>query len=121
MSIDTLPSIERDALNLLLSGGDTTYRELRSQLMHVAKVERTETGAGVYAVFSLDDEAKPVQDEGTFQLSGVFAVSEKCGEIGFLLYVKDGLIDCLEAYGYEEVYPLYSDCNFKLEGHRKVD
>ena len=121
MSIDTLPGIERDALNLLLSDGDATYRALRSQLEHVAKIERTETGAGVYAVFSLDDVVKPVQGGGTFQLSGVFAVSKKCGEIGFLLYVKDGLIDCLEAYGYEDVYPLYSDCDFKLEGRRKVE
>ncbi|MCX7514079.1 hypothetical protein [Frateuria sp. STR12] len=119
MTIDVLPSIERDALILLLSGTDATCRELHSQLAHVVKVERNETGAGVYAVFRLDGDVKSLKDGGTFQLSGVFAVSEKCGEIGFLLYVKDGLIDCLEAYVYEDTYPRYSDCDFKLESDRK--
>lgn len=115
MSIDTLPCVERNALVLLLSGSDATSLELRAQVKHVAEIERSETGSGVYAVFSLDHEVKPLQSGGTFQLSGVFALSDKCGEIGFLLYVKGGLIDCLEGYAYEDAYPNYTDCDFKLE------
>lgn len=115
MIIDTLPCVERDALVLLISGSDATCRALRSQVEYVTDIKRTETGSGVYVVFRLNHEVKPLQDGGTFQLSGVFAVSDKCGEIGFLLYIKDGLIDCLEGYVYENTYPNYLDCDFKLE------
>lgn len=115
MNIDALPSVERDALALLLSGNNPTCRGLHSQLAHVAQVDRTETGAGVYVVFNLDSEVKPLQDRKTLQISGVFGASNKCGEIGFLLYIERGLIDCLEVYTYDDVFPTYSDCDFLLE------
>lgn len=121
MSIDSLPKIEREALQLLLSGDDVFCQPLRSQLSCVAKLERTETGAGIYIDFELGADAQPLEDLRSFRISDVFAISEKCGEIGFLLFVKDGLIDFLEAYAYTDSYPSYSDCDFKLEkGEAKV-
>lgn len=115
MSIDVLPPIEKEALILLLSGSDVVCCDLRSQLEHVVKIERAETGAGVYVIFTFDGNAKPLQDDKAFQLSGVFASSERCGEIGFILYIKKGLIDCLEAYSYGDTYPDYTDCDFTLK------
>lgn len=115
MSIDTLPDVEREALHLLLSGDDVSCQTLRAQLHHVAKIERAETGAGVYVDFGFGEGVQPLEDRNSFQISGVYAVSEKCGEIGFLLFVKEGLIDFLEAYVYTDLYPSYADCDFKLE------
>jgi len=115
MSIDTLPDVEREALDLLLSGDDISCQALRAQLRHVAKLERTETGAGVYVDFEFGHGVEPLVDRNNFQISGVYAVSEKCGEIGFLLFVKGGLIDFLEAYVYTDSYPSYVDCDFQLE------
>lgn len=113
-SFDAVPDIEQRALRLLLSGGGITCETLRAQLNHVAKIERAETGAGVYLNFGFRDDVQPLENRDSFQISGVFAVSEKCGEIGFLLFVKEGLIDFLEAYVYTDSYPSYVDCDFKL-------
>ena len=115
MSIDTLPDLERKALHLLLSGNDVSCQNLRAQLQYVARTERTETGAGVYVDFKFSDSVQPLEDRSSFQVSGVFAVSQGCGEIGFLLFVKKGLIDFLEAYVYTDSYPSYADCDFRLE------
>lgn len=115
MSIDDLPDVEKGALHLLLSGDDLSCQSLRNQLNYVAKIERTETGAGVYVVFELGDGVQPLETKDSFQISDVFAVSQKCGEIGFLLFVKEGLIDCLEAYVHADSYPSYLDCDFNLE------
>lgn len=110
-----LPVIESEALNMLLSGGDDLHEDLRSQLPHVTSVDRTETGAGVYVTFSLGDGARPSKAIDSCILSGVFGVSKKCSEIGFLLYVNEGLIDFLEAYSSDDTYPNYDDCNFIIE------
>lgn len=115
MSIDSLPDVEREALYLLLSGDDISCQALRAQLHHVEKLERAETGAGIYVDFEFGHGVEPLANRKTFQISGVYAVSEKCGEIGFLLFVKDGLIDFLEAYVYTDLYPSYADCDFRLE------
>lgn len=115
MSIDALPDVEREALHLLLSGDDLSSQTLRAQLSYVAKIERTETGAGVYVVFELGDDAPPLENRANLQIADVFAVSKRCDEIGFLLFVKEGLIDCLEAYVHADSYPSYTDCDFKLE------
>ncbi|MCR4307480.1 MAG: hypothetical protein NUV80_02890 [Candidatus Berkelbacteria bacterium] len=120
MSIAMLPNIEREALKMLVSESDTTLIRLSDQFSHVVKIERTETGAGVYVVFKLDRDVRPLKGGGTFVLSGVFAVSSQCSEIGFLLYVKEGLIDCMEGYSSADIYPNYDECNFRIEKEAKT-
>lgn len=110
MRIADLPSIERDAIRLLLESSES----LRRQLDCVKEVSRTESGAGIYVMFELDERAERMENGGSFHLADVYATSTHCDEIGFILFVKDGLIEYLEGYVYSGVYPSYEGCDFYL-------
>lgn len=110
MRFADLPFIEKEAIRLLLeSNGD-----LCRQLEWVKEVRRTESGAGVYVMFELDACVERMEGGGSFHLADVFATSPRCDEIGFILFVKEGLIDYLEGYVYSDVYPSYEGCDFSL-------
>lgn len=110
MRFSDLPSIERDAIRLLLESNDGLLRQLNC----VKEVSRTESGAGIYVMFELDERAERMEGGGSFHLADVFATSPHCDEIGFILFVKDGLIEYLEGYVYSDIYPSYEGCDFFL-------
>ncbi|WP_126962102.1 hypothetical protein [Xanthomonas arboricola] len=110
MQLTDLPSIEREAIRLLLQGNEILCR----QLDRVTGAHRTESGAGVYVVFEFDEHVERLENRESFQVADVFATSPDCDEIGFILFVKDGLIEYLESYVYTDVYPSYEECDFSL-------
>jgi len=116
MQIRDLPGIEREAIDLLLQG-EGAVRVLHRQLDAVTRVHRTESGAGLYVVFELAKQVERLEDGASFHIADVFATSQKCEEIGFILFVKDGLIEYLEGYSYSDVYPSYEGCDFSLSRH----
>lgn len=85
---------------------------LRRQLDMVKEVDRTETGAGIYIVFELKDGVGRLANNPSFHLTDVYATSAKCDEIGFILFVKDGVIEYFEGYTYGDEYPLYDGCDY---------
>lgn len=113
--MELVNEIEREALSRLLEVGGVEQSALRQQLDHVVSVEREETGSGVYINFILDDSVVPLALKDDLELDGVFAKSSICNdEIGFILFVRGGLIRFLEAYTYSDVYPSYEECSFFL-------
>lgn len=64
--------------------------------------------------FELEPEVERIVDCSSFHIADVFATSSNCEEIGFILFVKEGLVDYMEAYVYADVYPSYDNCNFRL-------
>lgn len=113
MKFNDLPPLEREAIALLLQHGDSVG-VLQRQLNSVAHIRRTETGAGVYVTFEFGPQVERLVDESSFHVADVFATSTDCEEIGFILFVKEGLIAYMEAYVYADVYPSYDKCNFRL-------
>jgi hypothetical protein len=105
-----LPPIEREAIDILLEGNAV----LQSQLRLVRSVARSATGAGVYVVFELDNFADPLEEKTSFHIADVFATSSVCEEIGFILFVKNGLIEYLEGYTHSGAYPSYENCEYSL-------
>jgi hypothetical protein len=115
MQLTALPKIEREAIDLLLR--DETFAALRRQLAAVAQVKRRESGAGVFVEFEFGTDVERLADMGSLDIDGVFATGTECEEIGFILFVKDGLIDYLEAYVFGNAYPSYEACDYVLSRH----
>jgi len=117
MNVNDLPLIEKAALNMLLEGGGNAQVTLRRQLEAVKSVRRTCGGAGVYVEFVLNDDVGVLEGEPSFHLTDVFAKNEICDEVGFILFIKNGVIDFLEGYSFGDVYPSYDGCEYLI--HRR--
>lgn len=114
MELKDLPLIEQRAIKMLLGGGGDAQAALRHQLEAVKAVQRSESSAGVYAIFELDDDVLVLDGKPSFHLADVFAKSGKCEEIGFILFINHGVIDYLEGYSYGDIYPPYDGCDYTL-------
>ena len=105
--MEALTNLERAVLDKLLCGDSPVLSALRSQLGVVAVSERDLTGVGFMTNFRLPPSVPraPVKS-GVIRFGDVEAQLEglKHGA-GFLLYVKDGVLDALEGYSYDEPWP----------------
>lgn len=101
--------LEVEVLNKLLDGTDKNYLILKNQVKNIVSISRELTGSGVFTRFevSLGVEKTEVQN---FSFGDVLAEIDglKYGA-GFLLYVENGVMTCLESYTYEECWPLVVD------------
>lgn len=97
-----LNSLERAVLDKLLFGDLPLLAQLRSQLEKCGVEHREFTGYGFYVTLSVPDYV-PRVEATDFKLGDVFGKAEGTpSEVGFLLYIKDGILDLLEAYSYDE-------------------
>lgn len=98
--------LEREVMNMLLAGEDATLRILAEQF-HLAKVSKREfTGAGFYTTFSVPPQGPRVENNKSFRFGDVQAqIAGLQHGAGFVLFVTNGAIDCLEGYSYEEPWP----------------
>jgi len=119
MQLKDLPKIEQQAIDLLLQGAK--FDVLRRQLNSIIKVDRSESGSGMYVEFEFAENVELLGSKASFDIDGVFATGTNCEEIGFILFVKNGLIDYLEGYVYGEgAYPSYEGCDYVLS-HQSVN
>ena len=99
--------LENQVLELLLAGQDPVLTALREQ-MGTAKIESREfTGVGFYLNFEIPTNSKghldvlAVKQHFCFgDVRAYFDVGDRRQEVGFLLWIKDGYLDNLEAYTY---------------------
>jgi len=102
-----LTTLEREVLYKLLAGNQPIIRDLRLQLTTIEVDRREFTGVGFFSYFRVDDSLITHQLLGkSFHFGDVVADIEglKHGA-GFVLFVKDGAIDNLEGYSYDEKWP----------------
>lgn len=105
-----LNSLEQAAIEMLVAGDHPVLGALRKQLTTCNLVEREITGTGFIASLSVDRSAPPAP----FRMRDVW-IRDVEGDIaglqhgaGFMLLVKDGYVDALEGYSYEEPWPASS-------------
>jgi hypothetical protein len=98
--------LEDAVLRKLLEGGRQWLSVLRAQF-NVAQVSsREHTGTGFYTDFSVPHEAPALPNEPSFRFGDVSAeINDLLYGAGFLVVVKDGYLDYLEGYSYEEPWP----------------
>jgi hypothetical protein len=105
--VDGLLELERQVLQKLLSGEHPIIGELRAQLAGLQVADRELTGAGFMTSFTVNQSLKPISLQGAnFKFGDVVADIQGLEHgAGFLLYVKDGCIDALEGYTFDEPWP----------------
>jgi hypothetical protein len=104
--MNELTTIEKQIMHALLAGEDGMLSILREQLRFARVSARKMSGVGFFTTFQIPSEVVRITECSTFKLGDVNgdALNVKHG-IGFLLYVKNGALDALEGYTYDEPWP----------------
>ena len=94
----THEDFERKLMNMLLCGEDSVLKKLRKQYTMSEITSREFTGVGFYTNFFVNTNDFHV-DKKSFQIVDVDGTIDGIeGAIGFVLFIKDGLISFLEGY-----------------------
>lgn len=100
MSNESLTLLERNAIAHALAGTEVWKRQLLEQLSKLTVSSREETGAGFYTYLSEKPDVFPVEIPRE-----AYSVAPQCfathpaipGGALFLVWLRDGRIECLEA------------------------
>jgi len=114
--MNNLTQLENEVLKMLLEGDDDVLINLKAQLDLVSVEDREMSGAGFFTNFLVPQSCKTkiINASSEFKIGDVHAEIEGLDfGAGFLLYVEDGAIKMLEAYSYDEPWPVETD-SFKL-------
>lgn len=116
---NTFLKIEQAVLEMLLAGSIPLLVELRRQFEVCTIKKRKFTGHGFFTDFSVPEETQK-------RVGLDLVLDDVLGEdisglqngAGFLLFIKDGILDYLEGFSYEERWP-ESVNEFKLTYSKK--
>ena len=97
---------ENDIMQALLRKSDSKYIEqLKHQYANICVKSREFSGHGFFTHFyELDDKSLPLGEDINFELGGIIEAkmdSLKEG-MGFVLFIRNGMIDMLEGFKYED-------------------
>ncbi|NMG72897.1 hypothetical protein [Parazoarcus communis] len=109
-----LPIFEQAVLEKLLDGDFPLLIQLRQQLARCTVAKREFTGFGFYTTLSVPADVRRTVGLDVKFGDVVGKIPELPSGAGFLLYVKNGVLDMLEGYSYDEPWPSSID-NFSLE------
>jgi hypothetical protein len=99
--------LESEVLHLSLAGDHPLLGILRQQLPHTTVAKREFTGVGFYSDLAVAATApRIVGPQGKFEISDVFAdVPGLQYGVGFVLFVREGIVSLLEGYTFDEAWP----------------
>jgi|SRR5271157_1312765 len=105
-----LTSLEKEVLKWLLAGKDPVLIALETQMKKASKIRREFTGHGFYLYFIFSSTIQAIHKElpvkADFFFGDVEAIIPSLNYgAGFLLWVKNGVVICLEGYTYDETWP----------------
>lgn len=103
--MEGLEDLERAVLEKLLDGDHPMFAALREQAQSGRLLGRERTGVGFYCSFEVPPEVSAVEPFD-------FEIDDVNGEVqglahgaGFVLFVRDGRLDMLEGFSYDEPWP----------------
>jgi hypothetical protein len=107
IAMTQITPLENEVLEWLLAGEDPVLDALRQQFAVSTIKSRESTGVGWYINFDVPDSQKRLYEILVVKQDFCFGdvdvgleVNDGLQEVGFLLWVKDGYLDYLEAYTY---------------------
>mgnify|MGYP001077083003 CR=1 FL=1 len=105
-----LTAFECQVLEWLLAGRDPVLGSLRAQLAAATIVSHEQTGHGFYLQFAVPECVTRVHEQ--FGTKPDFCFGDIEASIhalehgaGFVLWIREGALDLLEGYTYEEAWP----------------
>ncbi|MEW5869264.1 MAG: hypothetical protein AB1894_08320 [Chloroflexota bacterium] len=124
-----LTPFEREVLNWLLNGDNAVLHALRQQLSCAEIVSREHTGVGFYLSIMVPDRVEELDVD--FPMKPNFCFGDVEADIdflehgaGFLLWVENGRLSCLEGYTYGDNWPIREVERFQLRyigGERSLE
>ena len=106
MTVPGISPFEQAVLDMLIAGDDVVLVVLRRQVAAARCVLRESSGTGFYCTFEIPSDAPAVVGAPDFEIGDVDATLEGLRHgAGFLLFVRDGRINMLEGYSYDEEWP----------------
>jgi hypothetical protein len=124
MSTTTMSRLEQEVLKQLLTGDHPVLESLRAQMGHLSVKSREFTGSGFYTELQFDGAAEPASmSEETAWIRGVDAtISGLERGAGFMVHVKDGYLDLIEGFTYQEPWPSsIGDFSVHAASDRRLD
>ena len=100
MSSEHITKLEKTVLELALAGPEEWKARLRDQIGALSVLQRNITGVGFYTSFSVNSSAVSANVPSQIYSTPpeVFALHPNVeGGVFFLVWLKNGFIDCLEA------------------------
>lgn len=99
-------ALERRVMEMLLAGDDPILSVLREQFQVAHVAERTLTGAGFFVTYLVPPTVPRLEGSTWSYLGHVKAdIRGLQHGAGFVLHLRDGAIDYLEGYCYDEPWP----------------
>ena len=97
--MNSLTLLERRAIERALSGSESWKSELLSQLAELRVARREDTGSGFYTYFATAPGLPTVEipaEAYSIPPQSIAVHPDIRGDVFFLVWLKDGRIDCLE-------------------------
>jgi hypothetical protein len=113
--------LELSVLTKLLDGHSASLQVLRLQLQSCSVVQRQSTGCGFYTTLSVPDDIERVSNLTATFGDVVANIAGLKNGAGFLLFIKDGALDMLEGFSFDEPWPSNTSMftlNYSNEGAR---
>jgi hypothetical protein len=109
--MDEIGQLDRAVLEFMLNRNGAVYSQLRDQIPLLKSAGREMSGVGYFAYFRPSGEAKPASDRINIEISDVGGTTPDLKHgVGFILFVRDGLIEMLEGFTVgDEDWPLNED------------
>jgi hypothetical protein len=103
---EQLTNLERAVLDKMLSGDNSELKILRGQLAKITVSIREMTGSGFFATFEIPAGVPRLKKNGRVTISDISLNLPKLKHgAGFVLFIDDGALGCLEAFCYDESWP----------------
>lgn len=98
---------EKAAMDKILCGEDIALEILREQYKDAVVTDREFTGVGFFSDFYISDKSPKLAFHHPIQICDVIGqIDELPHGVGFVLFIKNGVIDCLEGFTYgDEKWP----------------
>lgn len=108
--------LANQVIEMLLKGEDEVLVRLRSQMKNIKSISEEGGAVGFYINYEIDKYVIDIQNcKSTFQIGDVDGrVDGTKNAVGFVLYINNGFITCLEGYTILDSWP-NSDSMIELE------
>jgi hypothetical protein len=101
-----LAALEVAVIQLQLADDTQVCNLLRAQWGAAVVVKRERTGVGFYTTFAVPSTVPAVPDDSPRWLGDVYAEIQGLDYgAGFILWIEDGRLNCLEGHSYEDRWP----------------